>query len=107
MKNGSRDAATLDMLLNALESERHVRKALLLNLIDELAALDGLAPAVDAACDLLDNLESGPVPQLWFAQRVAALHDLVHALRPRPSGVVSTDPTRTGSPYASDGASAA
>ena len=72
------------VLLDTLEKERHLRKPLLCNLVDELSANDGFGPALDRALALLEQLEGGLVSEATFVRRLTELRDLSR-------GVVSPD----------------
>jgi hypothetical protein len=76
MINGIRSDTMVATLLDTLEKERHLRKPLLFNLVDELSADDHFGPALDRALDLLQLLEAGPVSDAAFARRLAELREL-------------------------------
>ncbi len=71
----------VETLLNTLKAERYVRGPLLLTIVDELCAGEGLEVAADAALEILQGLESGSLSELDFEPRIDALRQLVKAPR--------------------------
>lgn len=63
----------VEMLLNAIEVERHVRAPLLLTLIDDLAAAATCGHALEVARVVLSELESGALDERGFRRRLAEL----------------------------------
>lgn len=71
----------VETLLNTLRVERYVRGPLLMTIVDELCASEGLELAADAALEILQGLESGQLSELEFQPRVDALARLVKGPR--------------------------
>lgn len=75
--------AIVEGLLNSLESERHVRRALLLDVIDEIAASPLFEAAAGRARALLLRIDARDIPDVEFARQVAALRQEIRvAARP-------------------------
>ncbi|HSY24486.1 MAG TPA: hypothetical protein VK841_20305 [Polyangiaceae bacterium] len=72
----------IELLLNTLQGERYVRRALLTELLDEFATSAFYDDAADAARSVLDRLEA--LSQAQYEQEIALLWDLACE---RPSGV--------------------
>ncbi len=71
--------AIVDMLLNSLVAERHVRGPLLLTLIDELGGRDDYRIAAEAARDVLARIEDKSIGEAEFALRVDEIRGLISA----------------------------
>jgi hypothetical protein len=72
----------IELLLNTLHGERYVRRALLTELVDELAVSPFYDDAACAARSILERLES--LNELEYEQEISLLWDLACE---RPSGV--------------------
>jgi hypothetical protein len=79
MIRGMERRRLLELLLNTLEGERHLRAALLLELLDELETTEQLAPAAGLARRMLAALETGHVGDEEFTVDLATLRRLVQA----------------------------
>jgi formate dehydrogenase maturation protein FdhE len=75
----------VELLINTLFSERYARRALLSELIDELADSPSLHIAAHAARSLLRSLDDAPIEQDLYEKRIVRIGDL--AKRP----LVTTD----------------
>lgn len=64
-------------LLNTLEGERYVRRALLLEVIDELTVREGQSPATQAARTLLARMEKREITDADFVRSVAEVRSLL------------------------------
>lgn len=84
-------AAIVEGLLNSLESERHVRRALLLDVIDEIAACPLFEAAAGRARALLRRVDARDIADVEFAHQVATLRQEVR--------VASLPLSRTSSPH--------
>lgn len=69
--------ALIEGLLNTLESERYMREALLLSVLDELASSDRFAPAFEAGRDLFARLEAGEIDDDEFASAIREVRSFV------------------------------
>lgn len=77
--------ALVETLLNSLEAERYVRGPLLLTVVDELSASEGLEIAAEAARAILEAFRGGELgAESEFALRIRALRQLVRALSAPP-----------------------
>ncbi len=65
----------VELLLNTLASERYARRALLAELIEELAATPSRHPAAVAARSLLLSLDE-PMTSEAYAKRIVGISDL-------------------------------
>jgi hypothetical protein len=66
----------VETLLNALETERYVRRPLLLEIIGELSTSQQFEPARGSARRLLERLETGDVTQAELGRAIAELRQL-------------------------------
>ena len=73
----------VQLLLNTLRGERYVRRSLLWELVDELAAGQDCADAGMAVRALLEKLESG-IDEREYEARIARIYELTN--RSRSSG---------------------
>jgi hypothetical protein len=64
----------IELLLNTLQGERYVRRALLTELLDEFAVSPFYDDAADAARSLLDRLEA--LSPVQYEQEISLLWDL-------------------------------
>jgi hypothetical protein len=86
---------SIEMLLNTLEAERYVRGPLLLSLLDELSAAEGLAPAADVARAMLQRIEAGDVSEPELAREIARLRARIRALT-EAAGLARRAPSGSG-----------
>jgi hypothetical protein len=78
----------VETLLNTLEAERYMRGPLLLTIVDELSADEGLELAADAAREIASGLQVGALGESEFKARIVALRHLVQALSAPPESEV-------------------
>ena len=69
----------IQVLLNTLLGERHARRALLAELIDELATAPSQHVAARAARALLRSLDEPPVEDDLYRKRILRIGDLAKA----------------------------
>jgi hypothetical protein len=65
----------VEVLLNTLRGERHVRQPLLLEVVDSLAVLPGCGDALDAARALLARLDVG-IDEREYERSIARILEL-------------------------------
>jgi hypothetical protein len=66
----------VELLLNTLANERYARRALLAELIEELATTPSRHPAARAARSLLRSLDEKPITSDVYAKRIVRIGDL-------------------------------
>lgn len=86
-------ATIVEGLLNSLETERYVRGALLLEVIDELATSSLFADACAQARRLLASVEQREIDDAQFTRKVAELRQAVQLAAPPPQSTERLTPT--------------